>query len=108
MISVYIASPYSIGSKIDNVKASFQVYNKLVKRGYYPFAPLTSHYINQLYRLSYDKWLEIDMYWLDKCDCLLRLPGESRGADKELNRMVMLKKPIFYNINDLDDYYKDK
>jgi hypothetical protein len=106
MISVYIASPYSIGNQLENVNKSLDTYSKLVNFGFIPFAPLTSHYIHERYPLPYEKWLEIDCYWLDKCDCLLRLPGESDGADKELNRMIMLGKPVFYNIDDLVCYYK--
>jgi hypothetical protein len=28
-------------------------------------------------------WLDYDLHWLRHCDCVLRLPGESSGADKE-------------------------
>jgi hypothetical protein len=106
-ISVYIASPYTKpeGSQLNNTIKSFKAYNELLKYGFFPFAPLSSHYIHEQFPQTYDTWLKIDFYWLDKCDCLLRLPGESVGADKELNRMVMAGKPVFYNINDLVKYY---
>lgn len=104
MISVYIASPYSIGGKEENVKRSFEAYNELLKLDFMPFAPLTSHYIDQLYPQSWEQWLFIDEYWLSKCDCVLRLPGESKGADREVKTAELLNIPVFYGIDDLKNW----
>jgi hypothetical protein len=31
-----------------------------------------------------DFWYKYDLIMLDKCDAILRLPGESKGADREM------------------------
>jgi hypothetical protein len=107
MIKVYIAAPYTlpIGEQFDNVVKTMEVYDILADHGFNPFNPLLSHFQQGFKPRHYDWWIKVDLEWLDYCDCLLRLPGESRGADKELNRMVMAGKPVFYNINDLVKYY---
>ena len=57
--------------------------------------------------MSYATWVEIDLDWMYRCDCLLRIDGESEGADKEILMARELKIPVFYNITDLFDYYFD-
>lgn len=45
----------------------------------------------------------MDMKWLLNCDVLLRIPGESMGADTEV---IIAKKhsiPIIYNLEDLKE-----
>lgn len=53
----------------------------------------------------YQDWIKIDLEWVKKCDCLLRLEGESKGADGEVELAKSLNKPIFYNETDLYHYY---
>jgi hypothetical protein len=40
---------------------------------------------------------------LEKCDAVLRIPGESRGADLEMAKARELGKLIFTNIEDIPD-----
>jgi len=104
-IYVYIASPYTKGDTAQNVYESFKFYNNLVDLGFYPFSPLTSHFIHMMFPQDYDKWMDIDFKWLEKCDCVLRLSGESKGADMEVEKAKKLNKPVFYNVNDLMKHY---
>jgi hypothetical protein len=106
-ICVYIASPYSLpeGEQLENAYKSFDAYYDLIKAGFIPFAPLTCHFIHERHPLPYEKWIEIDNEWQDKCDCLLRLPGEGKGADREVDRMGLFGKPVFYCIEDLIKFY---
>jgi hypothetical protein len=109
MISVYIASAYSLplGHQEKNTIKSFKVFNELRDCGFMPFAPLTSHYINLNYKRSYNDWIEYDLFWLAKCDCVLRLPSKSKGADIEVKEAKKLKKPVFYSISELKSYYRE-
>jgi len=54
---------------------------------------------------TYDKWMEWDFAWIDVCDCLLRLPGESRGADLEVEHAKLRGIPVFYSIDDILKHY---
>jgi hypothetical protein len=40
---------------------------------------------------------------LEKCDAVLRIPGESRGADLEMGKAREMGKIIFTNIDDIPE-----
>ena len=48
-----------------------------------------------------DYWYKYDLEWLEQCDAVFRLPGESSGADNEVARAQELGLPIFYSFADL-------
>jgi len=74
--------------------------------GFLPFAPLYSHYIHERHQKSYDAWMETDYEWIDVCDCILRLPGESGGADLEVKYAQKTGKLVFYTLKELVEYFK--
>jgi len=41
--------------------------------------------------------MDLDFFWLSRCDALLRLPGDSNGADQEVVEAERLSMPIFWN-----------
>ncbi len=99
---VYIASPYTVGNKLDNVNKSFDVAIELIKRGFAPYAPLYSHYLEERNNFPYETWMDLDMVWLMKCDCVLRLPGESKGADTEVKFALACGViPVYYSIDEI-------
>ncbi len=95
MIRIYIASPYTKGDREENVKRAMAVFDRLVKQGFAPYAPLLSHYQHQYYPLPYETWLKLDMEWLRQCHALIRLTGESHGADIEMALARSLGKYCF-------------
>lgn len=106
IVKVYIASPYTIGNQEKNVGNQMKASSKLIDLGFAPFAPLYSHYIHILDPKNYDIWIMLDLEWLKVCDCVLRLPGESKGAALEVEEARRLGKPIFKSIDDLSVIYK--
>lgn len=48
-----------------------------------------------------DFWYQYDFEWLEKCDAVYRLPGESVGADKEVERAKELGKPVFHSFKEV-------
>jgi len=101
MITVYIASPYTKGDTVLNVRESLLAADKLVDLGYAPYCPLLSHFWHYLSPKPYEVWTKLDLEWVLRCDCLLRLPGESSGADAEVAAAKALGIPVFYCIEDL-------
>ena len=93
MKSIYIAGPYSAGSKkqIDaNIHSAAKVASYYAKRGYAVFCPHTM--MTQIDRefngdgvLTWQYYLETDIYWLSKCDAVHMLRGwrDSKGASLE-------------------------
>ena len=105
MIKVYIASPYTIGDVAVNVKRQLDCADELMTAGFAPFAPLYSHFQHMAHPRPYTDWIEIDLVWVEVCDCVLRLDGESKGADGEVNHALKLNKPIFHSLEELIKYY---
>lgn len=104
MITVYISSPYTIGDKQKNVDKQIFAARVLLETGYCPVIPLLNHYINdEKYGqpIGYEKWMAIDFELLSRCDCLLRLPGESKGADREEAFANKKGIPIYYTYKQL-------
>ena len=104
-IKVYIASPYTIGDTAVNVRRQIDCYDELVDKGFYPYAPLYSHFQHMVHPRHYTDWLEIDNVWVLTCDCLLRLDGESSGADGEVKLATENRIPVFRSVDDLVEYY---
>lgn len=105
MIKVYIASPYSVGDVARNVGHSFDVANELMFHGFVPYAPLWVHFMHMYYPHPDEVWMTFDLEWLRACDCVLRIPGESKGADREVEIARAEDIPVFYSMNELRKKY---
>lgn len=81
---IYIAGPYSKGDVAQNVRNAMFAANYLAHIGHTPFIPHLSHFWHLAFPHPYEFWLKQDMVWLLQCDAILRLEGESNGADKEV------------------------
>jgi len=103
---IFISSPYTIGDVGDNVKKQMDCADGLMSLGYVPFVPLLYHFQHIVHPRQYADWLNIDMEWLRMCDAILRLPGESAGADEEVKLAKELGKPVFYSIVDLRNHFE--
>lgn len=99
MLKVYIASPYTKGDIAVNVKAQLDAAHELMNKGYAPFAPLLCHFQHLVHPRPYEDWFACDIEWVKSCDILVRLPGESAGADKE----VALAKELGITVCSMDD-----
>lgn len=108
MIRVYIASPYTIGDIAVNVKRQLDMADELMDLGFAPFAPLYSHFQHMAHPRPYQDWIDIDLEWVAVCDCVLRLSGESKGADGEVKFAEELGIPVFYSVIELVKFYKEE
>jgi hypothetical protein len=90
MRRIYVAGPYTAKTPeqvLANVNAAMDVGIRIAKRGYLPFIPHLTHFlemraIETTGSLPYEWYLEYDSYWLSECDGLLKI-GASPGADRE-------------------------
>ena len=105
MKRVYIASPYTLGDVAANVKFQIDVAERLIGFGFAPFVPLLYHFQHMVHPRGYDDWVRLDLEWIGVCDCLLRLGGESKGADNEVRYALELGLPVFYSVDELCKYY---
>lgn len=110
MITVYVAGPLSTGKDHQgalydavclNVRAAIDAGDRLMKLGYAPFIPHYSHFANLFHFNTWETWMAMDKQWVATCDCLLRLPGPSKGADQEVIWAQQAGKPVFTSIEAL-------
>mgnify|MGYP001589384800 CR=1 FL=1 len=99
---VYIAGPYS-GNVAYNVRDALDTNHALIEYGFFPFCPHLFHFQDLLSppNISYEDWLALGQAWLLKCDAVLRIEGESRGADREVALALEEGIPVFYSVTDL-------
>lgn len=107
-IRVYIACPYSLGDTAMNVKNAMDAFEELLDLGFTPFNPLLSHFQHMLHPRPYKDWLEYDLQWLPVCHCVLRLPGESKGAEIEERKAKEYGIMVFHSIESLRKFYETR
>lgn len=102
-MKVYIAAPYTKGDACLNVRAAIQAAEELIEAGHVPFVPHLTHLWHLIVPHGYEFWLEYDLVWLEVCDAVLRLPGESAGADVEVHVARKYGMPVFFSTEEVCD-----
>ena len=105
MKKIYIAGPYTLGDVAQNVKNAMDTANDLIMHGFAPYCPHLTHFLHMNHWQPYEKWLELDLAYLPLCDAIIRLPGQSSGADKEVRRGLELNIPVFYDLDNLVKWF---
>lgn len=120
MLRVYIAGPISRGDLLHNVNQATEAFVALAKAGFAPMCPHWSVYSKPAIRpanfagavlceatiqgneaMTHADWLGVDLPWVEVSDALLRLPGDSTGADREVGHALALRIPVFYSVADV-------
>lgn len=101
-MKVYIAGPYSIGDTAANVRRALEAAEKVRELGHLPFVPHLTHFWHLVFPHPYEYWIAMDNEWLLECDALLRLPGESVGADGEVAWARHCDLRVFYGLDDFE------
>ncbi len=98
---VFVAAPNSRGNVSRNVQAAIVAGEQLLAAGFVPFVPHLCHLWDLVSEHDYETWMRYTLAWVERCDALVRLPGESPGADREVARAVELGRPVFRSVNAL-------
>jgi hypothetical protein len=98
MLKGYVAGPYTQGDTALNVRAALRAADELFALGVAPYVPHLTHFWHLVSPHAYEAWLALDLEWLEACDFLVRLPGFSPGADREVRRAVGLGLPVFHGV----------
>lgn len=95
---IYIAGPYTHPDPVENTHDTIKVADRLVDTGLVtPVVPHVSLLWHIITPRPVDFWYEYDLALLARCDAVLRLPGSSSGADKEVELAYELQIPVFYS-----------
>lgn len=95
---VYVAGPYTKGDVAQNVRDAILAADQLLQAGHAPFLPHLTHFWHLLTPHPWERWLNLDLEWLLLCHALVRLPGESVGADREVQYAMDHGLPIFIGV----------
>lgn len=103
---VYVAGPYSADPEAC-VQAAIDAADQLLHHGHAPLVPHLKHpWITQTGH-SYEAWLALDMAWVEAADVVLRLPGESPGADREVAHARAHGIPVVDSLDELPARQED-
>lgn len=115
---VYIAGPISKGDLAENINAATDAFHALLHAGFAPLCPHWSAFSGGVYRSTEEKvpfalaetlplstthedWVAVDLPWVSVADAVLRIGGESVGADREVAEAKRLGIPVFTNFTEL-------
>lgn len=103
-VRVFISGPYTQGNQMENMRAALDAAEKCLDAGLAPFVPHLSGFWHFVYPHEYETWMVYDFAWLELCDLVLRLPGESDGADREVNLARSCNIPVLYSVEEVEAF----
>lgn len=102
---IYVAGPLSAPTGLDdeeskaaveaNVARAIDAGLRLMDEGLCPYVPHLSYFMDKQEARPYEAWMALDFAWISRCCALLRLPGHSPGADREVAHAKELGIPVF-------------
>jgi len=97
-VRVYVAGPMGAGVRLDNCMNAIREGMKLMEAGHAPSIPHASFVAHMMVPQSYERWMEWDFQWIEVCDAMVRLPGDSPGSDREVEPAKTLGIPVFAGV----------
>jgi hypothetical protein len=97
---VYVAGPISshpMHRTHDAIKAA----DALLAVGFAPYVTHTSVVWDMISPKGYEEWMSLDFAWVERCDALVRIPGESKGADREVEHARAKGIPVFFGVEEI-------
>lgn len=106
---VYVAAPYTRPDPVENTHRLIKAVDRLIDDGVVtPVAPHLTLLWHLVSPRPLEFWYAYDLAMLVRCDALLRLPGESTGADRELTFALERQVPVFMSTEDLYRWASDR
>lgn len=85
MRHLYLAGPYTKPDPIINTNAALRLATKLFERKLFvPHVPHLTLLWHMVTPRPIEFWYALDRQHITRCDAIMRLPGESTGADNEM------------------------
>lgn len=108
---IYCSGPISKGDIHLNIEMARVAMKQLIRAGFAVLAPQLACYLDGdvpkagAGGFTHAEWLSNDLSWVAASDAVLRLPGESIGADMETKEAEYLAIPVFHSIEDLVSFF---
>jgi hypothetical protein len=108
-LRVYVSAAISDGGRagpterLHNVRKAMRAFLELVEMGLSPLLPQLTEFIEIEcgIRLPHATWMDLDMPWVEASDIVLRLPGDSAGADLEVAHARRHGIPVVFSFEEL-------
>lgn len=91
---IYVAGPIT-GDPHGCVRRALPAFDWLTSNGAVPFLPQLTVIAEMIQPRHYEAWMTYDLDVIDRCDALVRLPGDSPGADREVTHAHQRGLPVF-------------
>ena|ERR1035437_1379537 len=105
MARIFISGPFSKGDIDTNVGLAVIAAERVSRMGHSPFISHAQGFVwGEFFEHEnafFYKWCN---EWLPVCQAVLRIPGESAGADAECELARSLRIPVFYSFEELENY----
>lgn len=107
---VYVAGPITAATPeamLENCEVAMRAGCRLMEAGHLAFVPHSSYFMHCFaertgaYCPTWQNWIDLDLSILPVFQVMLRLPGPSRGADREEAAAGELGIPVFRSIEAL-------
>jgi hypothetical protein len=93
---IYLSGPITHGNRNLSFYQASEAQLRLIQTGEYAvFNPMLSMALFANNEISWGDWLSNDESWIRVSDMLLRLPGESKGADREVAYAKSINIPVY-------------
>jgi len=97
---VFVSGPYT-GDEEANVARALEAATALLRAGLWPYVPHLSHYWEAQHPHHYEVWMDLDFAWIRRCDVVLRLPGASKGGDREVAFAESIGVPVLRSVEEV-------
>ena len=91
---VYVAAAYSEPDPVANTKHAIRIADALLLAGFTPLVPHLTMLWDLVSPKPYEEWLDYDNELLARCDAVLRVPGYSVGATREVKFAEWIGIPV--------------
>lgn len=93
---VYIAGPMTLGIREENIYRAVDAAETVWSMGFAPFCPQLSFYYDDIHHHTWEEWLAYDEFIISQCVAVVRIEGESKGADREVEFAREHNIPVFF------------
>jgi len=93
---IYLAGPITRPDPMANAHTACNIATAMVDAGFTPFVPQCSIIWQTIQPRPWAWWLEYDFRILANCSLLMRIPGESQGADAEIKEAKRIGVPVVF------------
>lgn len=108
LVCVYISGPMTGDGTPEemqrNVLAAWEIFKLLIERGFSPLCPHFSGLVPEHTDLTREEWVANDLHWVGRADAVLRLHGDSDGADDEVLHATHCGVPVFSTVEQLEEW----